>query len=493
MPGTGGAGGGDGGSGGKIAVVDKCDLPADAAPQDQLTLEMSAQGPKFIEILDIVQAHPVVYGCTSVKGLTVWDAQTGQNLVTAIAPPGLAGVGKNSLPHCQHVVVDESKTRVAMTNRGDEIQPQPFVYVFDVSDPASPKALNGWTGSESIEGITWVGDTIYAAAHSAGVLSFKVSGDGSLTKTSSFSDGASDAWQVQAHGKYLLTAEGAQGLRVYAAEQGVLSLVAELPLKGSSKDIVIKDDVAYVASSSYISVVDIRQPTAPKLLSETETTGTAVALAVGHNHTLVVAEWNKLIGYDISDPYAVKREFSEVIPSTAAYSRILSVAADPERQRVYAGEWSGLHYYRQEDCGVGPDIEVAPSHLSFPTLPMGESETQALKIVNYGNRDLKVASVETNSALVSFDNAAFELAPGNEHELAVTFSPTNSEPLNAGLRLASNDLDDSPLRLSISGNVVGVGEGDPLPSFSLLDTEGNMYSSEMLKGQVVLLAYFATF
>ena len=491
--GTAGGGGSAGAGGSDVPIVTKCDLPSNAPPQDPLTYLGRADSPSFIEILDVVQAHPIVYSCTSVQGLNIWNADNGNLLAGAISPPGLAGGNNGNLPHCQHVGLDAPNQRIVITNRGDEIQPQPFIHLFDVSDPSTPLPLGGWTGPESIEGVVLDGNRIYAAAHGAGVMVMNIDASNAITEVARFTDAESDAWQVLKHGDYLLVAEGARGLRVYDITSDQPALVASVPIDGSAKDVVVAGNVAYVAASSRIVSINITNPAAPTILDEVQTAGTAVALAIGRNHTLLVAEWEKLRGYDISNPYDMRRELSEVMPTNADHSRILTLDAAPDAGRVYAGEWSGMHGYNQAECGIGPDIETTPDHLSFPTLPAGESEQRTLTVGNYGNRPLNIDSIITNSPTLTFDGAAVTINPGATLDLAVTFTPTDSMPIQAGLRFSSDDLDQSPFDLGVSANVVGVNVGDPLPSFSLMDTEGNSYNTAQLKGNVVLLAYFATF
>ena len=365
---TGGGGSGVGGAGGGSTVVPKCDTPDDAPYVDALDYVGRGEGPTFVEMLDVVQAHPIIYACTSVQGLSVWDA-SGDGapglLINRVDPLG------GQFPHCQNVAYDPTTNRIAFSNRGDELQPQPWVWVGDFTDPGAPVPLAGYqTGSESIDGVEIIGDRVWAAAHSAGIMVFDMTGSGAggLTLTASYSDANSDGWQPLWHKDHLLVAEGATGVRIYDVSADMPALVATVPIEGSSKDIVVHDDIAYVAASERIASIDVSDPTNPILLGETETTGTAVALAVGLNKTLLVAEWEKLRGYDINDPANMVPELSETMPPGAPndpYSRILAVDAAPDFNRVYPAEWHGLHVYDQTPCGVGPDLEASPDSVQF--------------------------------------------------------------------------------------------------------------------------------
>ena len=61
------------------------------------------------------------------------------------------------------------------------------------------------------------------------------------------------------------------------------------------------------------------------------------------------------------------------------------------------------------------------------------------------------------------------------------------------LQIISDDLDETPFDVIVSGNIPGTDVGDPLPTFSLQDTTGQTWSNADLQGKVAVLAYFATF
>lgn len=506
-PGVAGAGGGVGGSGGGETVggaggsggstPSKCDTPADAPLSDPMVHLGRADGPSFIEILDVVQDHPIIYACTSVKGFNVWDASGDgppTSLATGMAPPGLAGGENGQLPHCQHVGLDSANAVVAITNRGDEIQPQPFIAVADVSDPSNVSGNAVWQGPESIEGVVIAGDRIYAAAHNDGIIVFNYDGS-SITEVGRYSDDDSDAWFPYLDGDYLYVAEGARGFTVYDVSSDEPSLVTTVAIDGSSKDIVVADGVAYVAASSRVAAIDVSDPANATALGEVLTTGTAVALALGVNQTVLVAEWEKVRGYDISDPANMKQELSEVLPTTggAAFSRTLTVDAAPDVGRAYPGEWSGLHAYTQTACGVGPDIEATPDQVSFPTVEPNESEVRAIVINNNGNRPLTISDISSNDAALTVSETSLTVDANSGGAIEVTFSPTSGQELSGLLTFTSDDIDQSPFVIDISGNVPGIDVGDPLPDFNLVDTEGQNWSNSDLDGKVAVFAYFATF
>ena len=320
-------------------------------------------------------------------------------------------------------------------------------------------------------------------------------GAGGLTEVGRVSDASSDAWFPLLVGDHLLVAEGATGLRVYDVSADTPVLVATVPIEGSSKDIAVKDDVAYVAASSRIAAVDISDITNPTLIGEVETAGTAVALSVGINDTLLVAEWERVRGYDIFDPTNMLPELSEVAPPKvgALFSRVLTLVADPDNERAFVGEWNGLHAYSQTACAVGPDVETTPDQISFPTVDPGSADIASLVIRNNGNRDLVITDVMSNDGALTVNPTALTIPPGAGDFVEVTFEPSSTNRLDGLLTLVSDDPDQSAFEVRVSGNVPGIDVGDPLPTFSLLDTDGVMWSNADLQGEVAVLSYFATF
>ncbi|MEM6993192.1 MAG: hypothetical protein AAF721_21945, partial [Myxococcota bacterium] len=260
------------------AALADCPKPAARPFEDPLVHKARAEGDAFIEILEVQQHGDRVLACTGTQGLTVWrhDASGAAVLLAeGIAPRGVA---HEKYPRCQHLAVHEDGKRVAVTSRGDEVQPVPFVGVLDLSTIETPRTLASATGPASYEGVAFSGETLIVAAHQAGVIAMKPEG-GRLVEVARFSDPDSDAWFPAITPGGFVVAEGETGLRTYASRGDGFSLRATVPLPGSSKHVEIRGTTAYVASSRGVSIVDVADLAAPKVLSSLETPGTALAVA----------------------------------------------------------------------------------------------------------------------------------------------------------------------------------------------------------------------
>ena len=456
-----------------------------------------AESSTFIEISDLLANDDLVFACTGVRGLVIWDAGGDEPgmLVENVRPPAHA---HGTFPRCQHVGLDREARRVVFTNRGDEVQPVPWVAVADVTDPRAPSIVAQWSDpSVSVEGAVIDGDRVIVAGHTSGIQVLALEGT-MLSPTGSFSDEQSDAWQVVAlpdDPDILVTAEGQTGLRTYRLEDAGPELLATVELEGSSRDLILTGDAgrtAIVAASSSLSIVDLTDPAAPVLRSTTPTTGTALALAAIDSSTVAVAEWDEVRGYDVSDPTAVREVFAERLPAPAAFSRVLAVDADPGTRRVFAGEWHGMHVLAHDPNGTGPDLTVAPQALQFGQVPPGQSDDAVLVLRNDGDLGLTVHEIVTADG-VSVDQSCLQIPAGSAAAVEVTVAPPSDTELRTAVRVCSDDPDEPQRDVGLSVNIEGLDVGDPAPEFSLRDLTGRTWSTADLEGNVAVLAYFATF
>lgn len=468
-----------------------CPEPEPLDTVDGLVHLARADGASFIEILDLEARGALVYGCTGTQGLTVWDVSedTGDLVVERVGPPELA---HETFPRCQHVALDATGDRAVITNRGDEVQPTPWLHVFDVRDPAQPQPLRGWSGDASIEGAVWDGDRIYAAAHTAGVLVFEDTGGAALEQRGAFGDALSDAWLPLVRDGVLYVAEGNTGLRIYDVSADNPVLLSTLQLGGSSRDLALEGDTLYVAASSSVVAVNIADPAAPTILAESPTTGTSVAIALGRDGLLYSAEWDEVRAYDTLAA-GLPRVWSEVVPTSDDFSRVLTVSAHADRDRVFAGEWTGMHMFESRTGATAPEIVAEPTSVQFGRVEAGDAQDRVVLIRNEGDQPLTVSGFESDWNTFSIDDGCFTVEPGGVHALELRFSPITDDVNTGLLRLTTDDPDEPEYAIHYTGNAAGADVGDPMPDFMLQDLEGNDWSRADLDGKVVLLAYFATF
>lgn len=477
---------------------DACFGPLDEPHIDPLQHLARGAGGFSIEVLDmahvVTPGGPVVVACTGTQGMWGWDLSDPEE------PAGLFNnvggpITHTMFPRCQNVAVNAAGDRAVITNRGDELQPRPWIQLLDLSDPDEPVPLADWDEEFwPLEGALFDGDALYVGAHQNGIFRFEREGE-NLVLTGRFADAQSDAGRLVWVGDRLWVAEGNTGLRVYdVSEPRAPRPLATLALGGPARDLVVRGDRVYAVASTELVVLDASNPDEPVVLGRRRTLGTALALAPGRDGTVFVAEWDEIRGYDASDPSDIRHVLSEVVPdSGGAFSRVLSVETDPDRDLVFAGEWNVMHTYRHVPGGRGPDVMASPQALQFGTVAPGQTRDRVLVVRNLGDRPLRVADTGSTHPDVSLIEACFEIPAGDSMALEVLFSPSSTEEARGLVGLLTDDPDENVFSVRFGGNVEGVGIGDPAPDFELEDLDGTLHRSADLRGNVVLLAYFATF
>ena len=267
-------------------------------------------------------------------------------------------------------------------------------------------------------------------------------------------------------------------------------LLSTLETGGSSRDLVLDADTLYVAASSSVVRLDVSDPAAPSIAAQAPVAGTSVAIALGTDGLLYSAEWDEVRAYDPSD---LARVWSEVVPTSDDFSRVLTLAAHPGMPRVYAGEWTGMHMFESQAGATAPEIVAAPTSVQFGRIDAGDTEDRVVVVRNEGDQLLSVYGYTSDRDTVTVDDACFTVEPGSAHALEIRFAPESDDISSGSLRLRTDDPDEPEYEIRFNGNAAGADVGDPMPDFMLQDIDGNDWTRTDLEGKVVLLAYFATF
>jgi len=102
-----------------------------------------------------------------------------------------------------------------------------------------------------------------------------------------------------------------------------------------------------------------------------------------------------------------------------------------------------------------PDISLSSTNLTFGSVDVGLSSSQALVVTNRGNADLIINSVSSSDGqFVLSSSSTFTVSGGGSQEVRIRFLPTSAGEKAAVLRLSSNDPDEESLAVSMTG--VGV-------------------------------------
>ena len=112
--------------------------------------------------------------------------------------------------------------------------------------------------------------------------------------------------------------------------------------------------------------------------------------------------------------------------------------------------------------GVGePDIAAEPTQLDFGNVDLGQSSVLNSVISNVGLVDLNISSVVVSGANFTefsiISSVSQVLAPGESDTLKIAFTPGSAGSKTASIVIASNDSDENPLNIPLSGNAVTPG------------------------------------
>jgi len=132
--------------------------------------------------------------------------------------------------------------------------------------------------------------------------------------------------------------------------------------------------------------------------------------------------------------------------------------------------------------------QVLPPDKSSASSPEAMSADQVITVKNDGDVDLNIGQVTTPGAPFSIvaDNVSNQtLAPGASATLTVRFAPPAAGPYNDSFDIPSNDPDENPVTVNLSGN--GVIAPDLTGRFTMLMT-GNFTMLRSSAGDSTVMA-----
>jgi len=117
--------------------------------------------------------------------------------------------------------------------------------------------------------------------------------------------------------------------------------------------------------------------------------------------------------------------------------------------------------------GPVPDIAASPLAHDWGDVTVGDSSSRSFRIRNDGGADLNVSSTalvgpDASEFSVGAGGGSFVVAPGDSHDVEVSFAPAAAGSKSATLRVASDDPDENPLDLGLAGNAVAA----PVPDIA---------------------------
>jgi myo-inositol-hexaphosphate 3-phosphohydrolase len=108
-----------------------------------------------------------------------------------------------------------------------------------------------------------------------------------------------------------------------------------------------------------------------------------------------------------------------------------------------------------------PNITVSPGTLNYGDVVINTALSKVAEVRNNGGADLIVDATSlagSNAGEFSIDSggAPFTLSPGESRDITVSFNPVSAGLKSAALRIESNDPDDDPFDVPLSGTGIGI-------------------------------------
>lgn len=109
-----------------------------------------------------------------------------------------------------------------------------------------------------------------------------------------------------------------------------------------------------------------------------------------------------------------------------------------------------------EGTGIVQDIAVNPASHDFGDVVLGNQQSQVFSIVNEGNADLTVSSLDfsgSHNALFSLGSSFSQsvLSPAQTLQIEIVFTPDTPGVKSATLEVTSDDPDENPFIISLAG------------------------------------------
>jgi hypothetical protein len=456
--------------------------------QDPWELQARMPGSSFVEILEVraVDDKRVMF-CSGVSGVNVVDVsnpaapERTHQLVSSLSSP--------SFPRCQHLA--SSGDVVYFSNRGDEIQPTPFVAAVDISGEAREVGVYTESG-RSFEGLAVDGAYVYAAMHGDGVAVLELTAS-TLELRATISD-FENAWGLAISDDVLYVADGTGGLvTVDVTDPTNASLLGRVETGGSAQSVEIDADagVAFVAAGTTgLVTIDVTDPNQPTLLATVDTPGSALQVALANGHAYI-ADWNDARVFDVQDPSSPTLIATERVPVSRGFPRVLGIGANG--QHAYLGEWTGLYSYRLTPERSAPDLQPSQRTVRLNGVADGSEAAFALILTNQGNAPLVAWSLSTTEGPFSVSPSELHLEPNAQAAVEIRYAPEAGADTSACMAVLSDDPDEPTLKIELLGNEPAAGLGQQAPEVVARLVDGGVWRLSEQRGKVVVLSYFATF
>lgn len=355
----------------------------------------------------------------------------------------------------------------------------------------------------SIESIAASETHVYATAGETGLIVFGRN-DGELAEVGTLPGGFDQALGVAVWtDSRVVVANGLSGLAIVdVSDPTAPAIEKSFATFGTARRLALQGDYAFVAKAAGgVSVYDLTE-SKPTSFSTWLDHGSAVDVALGPDSRVYVANLEDLCVLDATDLGDMHLVGSERIPTPSGTPRVVAVSADAGA--AYAAEWSAIWTYAYAAGLEAADIHLGKTSIDFGLVDPDVWVGKGIIVKNLGNVDLEISElkvIDAEGAEHPAFSAEFEkgtIDVGQKALLSINFEPTTDDEVEVWAQFATNDPDESLVRIPITANKI-----DGYQIGAKFDDAGELVFQEYktgndvtykgeYAGKVVVMAWFAS-
>ncbi len=158
---------------------------------------------------------------------------------------------------------------------------------------------------------------------------------------------------------------------------------------------------------------------------------------------------------------------------------------------LYVANWLNLDVLRFGNTQEA-DIFLPSTFIDFGNKSAGSSSDAIIRVLNTGPSELLVDRVTSTENIFTLDPAFLNIEPGGVAEVKLTFTPIDTQKVQAVISFWSNDPDEPRRTFVARGNTNSLGIGDSAPDFTLNDIDGVPHTLSDYAGKVIVLSFFTS-
>ena len=309
--------------------------------------------------------------------------------------------------------------------------------------------------------------------------------------------GTTDAHDVSPFGENLVVADGEQGIALIDKSGGLLHTITRF---GVAQRVIVDGDRVLLLRGAWGYDVFIQRDDRLYLTSPHSQHGTMVDGRFDGDSLYVVTAMNVSRLRVTSDGVAQTRG-TELRPEAggllAPWLRGIT-GSGGELAVISDDSFIPLH---AADSEPAPDIQSNSTTASIWHSP-GENEAMTEVILeNTGAVDLVITGTTANApftAQLALDDLVprpgcpgqYTIGSGRKFRLHVYAEAPDAAFVSGTVSVETNDPDTPSLRIPVEANRVPMAAGDELADFALLNTDGELFATELHRGNVLYLKFF---